>query len=532
MDRLFTYFYPILWILSRLYFQIVNIAFDLVNFVIPKTAVDPLPNDETGHLLLLSATKSAEMIRTGEITSSKLVQDYINRIKQVNPLVNAVVTEMFDEAMEGAEKVDQYLANLNKDGQEFEQTQPLLGIPCTIKDNIKVQGCVSLAGNREFVNNMPNDRDAELVKRLRDAGAIILATTNLPLFGNGWECESVVTGRTSNPYDLRRSPGGSSGGEAALIGSAASLFGIGNDYGGSIRLPSYMCGIFGLKPSKDIVPLDGTITDPTLPNLKRVNVDGTMCRFAEDLGLILKVLVGENIATNTLNLDRTIDLSKIRIFYMEELNTIITETMHSEPRAALREAVRYFENKYAIHGHRMDLPLAHRVFELYCAVVAGDELIAESSASFPQKFGKCIKNVAQFLFRDINMTSMTLEYNVLSTMIFDGPEKFAHFQEKCEKLREQVISLLADDGVLLFPVLPTLAPYHKQIQFTQFNFTYTSLFSALRLPSVACPLGLDPHTGTPLGIQIIGKPHSEALLITVAQELEKGFGGWAQPGTV
>ncbi|KAI1718212.1 amidase domain-containing protein [Ditylenchus destructor] len=426
MDRLFTYFYPIFWLISRLYFRTVNIAFNFVNHFIAKNAVDPIPTDGMGDLLKLSATKSAEMIRKGEITSSKLVQAYVNRIKQVNPQVNAVVTELFEEAIEIAENVDCYLANLDRESDEFKQlsrNKPLLGIPCTIKDNLKVKGCVSLAGNKMFLNNEPNSEDAVLVKRLRDAGAIPLATTNLPCFANGSEAHNVVTGRSRNPYDLRRSPGGSSGGESALIASAASLFGIGNDVGGSIRLPCYMCGIFGLKPSMDIVPVEGTILDPNSLTCARVNVNGPMCRYAEDLGLVLRALVGEEFATSTLNINRRIDTNNIKIFYMEELNNILAESMHPEPRAALRKAIGYCENKCGICAHRIDLPMAHRVFELFCAIVVSDDRLTGKTKSLLRRSALCIQKLGRYLLSGLDMAPIRLEFDLLSTMILDGPEK-------------------------------------------------------------------------------------------------------------
>ncbi|KAI1720959.1 amidase domain-containing protein [Ditylenchus destructor] len=174
MNWLKDYLCLALKLFARLYFIFINSIFEFVNLFRNRESVPPIPASREGELLLLSATRAAQLIRHGELTSNELVQAYINRIKEVNPLI------MHDSYKQLASK------------------QPLLGVPCTIKDNIKVKGYVTLAGNKKFLENQPNEEDAGIVKKLRDAGAIILATTNLPRLANGWEATNAVTGRTRN----------------------------------------------------------------------------------------------------------------------------------------------------------------------------------------------------------------------------------------------------------------------------------------------------------------------------------------------
>lgn len=164
---------------------------------------------------------------------------YIRRIQYVDNILNAVVQENFDSAVKTAKSVDEYLEYLNPHSEEYKQlekTKPLLGVPFTCKDSIRVRGLQTVCGIPVLVNSPPNEEDADVVKLLRDAGAIHLLTSNVPEAGLWWETSNQIQGRTRNPYDMRLSAGGSSGGEAALIAAAGSVIGIGSDFGGRLDL--------------------------------------------------------------------------------------------------------------------------------------------------------------------------------------------------------------------------------------------------------------------------------------------------------
>ncbi|KAM3720282.1 Fatty-acid amide hydrolase [Dirofilaria immitis] len=274
------------------------------------------------ELLMISATRAAEMIRNGEITSLSLVEAYIKRIREVNGTINAVVQMNFKEALLKAQETDEMLQSLNQDSEEFRSLgsrKPLLGVPFTLKDSIEANGLYCTIGI-SYRKKSVSDEDAIVVQRMKNAGAILLAVTNVPEVCMWWESMNVVYGRTKNPYDSRRISGGSSGGEAALISAAGSVIGIGSDIAGSIRMPCYFNGIFGLKPTPGMIPLKGHLPHMDGYRTEKMLLIGPMCRYAEDLSLLLKIFAGCE-GRNLLQLDTPCNMKKIRIFYMEGLKT-------------------------------------------------------------------------------------------------------------------------------------------------------------------------------------------------------------------
>ncbi|VDK65925.1 unnamed protein product, partial [Onchocerca ochengi] len=301
---------------------------------------------------MISATRAAQMIRNGEVTSLSLVEAYIKRIKEVNGIINAVVQMNFKEALLKAQKTDEMLRNLDRESEEFKSLavrKPLLGVPFTLKDSIEVDGLYCTVGISYRKMSVSN-KDAVVVQRMKDAGAILLAVTNVPEVCMWWESVNVVFGRTKNPYDNRRISGGSSGGEAAIISAAGSVIGIGSDIAGSIRMPCYFNGVFGLKPTPGIIPLEGHLPHLNGYRTEKMLLIGPICRYAEDLSLLLKVFVGSE-GTNLLQLDTPCNMKKIRVFYIEGLKTPL--------------AVRYFEIKYDLCAIRIDPPLIHYAFEFF-----------------------------------------------------------------------------------------------------------------------------------------------------------------------
>ena len=189
----------------------------------------------------------AQAIRNREVSSEEVVQACLDRIDRVNGALNAVVQIQHEAAVARAREADAALAR-------GENWGALHGVPMTIKDSLDTAGVISTGGTKGREAFVP-DRDATVVSRVRGAGAILLGKTNTPEFTLSFETSNLVYGLTNNPFDLERSPGGSSGGAAAIIAAGGSPFDIGSDYGGSIRLPSHFCGIAGIKPSAGRVPL-------------------------------------------------------------------------------------------------------------------------------------------------------------------------------------------------------------------------------------------------------------------------------------
>ncbi|MRR14316.1 amidase, partial [archaeon] len=195
-------------------------------------------------LVFLSASDLAGMIRSGRVTSSEVVEAYLEQIEKHNPGLNAIVTLDAQGARKRAHEADEALAR-------GEVWGPLHGIPVTIKDNYAVSGMKTTSSLPSLSGYVPH-YDATVVKKLKDAGAVILGKTNLPPMGMDLQTRSPVFGVTNNPWDLGRTTGGSSGGDAAAVAAGLTALGIGNDIGGSIRIPSHFCGIYGIKPTENL----------------------------------------------------------------------------------------------------------------------------------------------------------------------------------------------------------------------------------------------------------------------------------------
>jgi amidase len=232
-----------------------------------------------------SATELAAAIRKGSLSSRDLLDCYLDRIERLGGPVNAVVTIDAERARADAARADDEAARGNWRG-------PLHGLPITIKDAIEVGGMRSTGGAVELRDHVPA-ADAPAVARLRDAGAIVFGKTNVPRWSGELQTFNEIFGTTNNPWALDRIPGGSSGGAAAAVASGFTSFEVGTDIGGSVRMPSHLCGVFGLKPSFGVVPqrgyldhVGGGLTDAD------INVFGPIARSADDLDLLLSVLAG------------------------------------------------------------------------------------------------------------------------------------------------------------------------------------------------------------------------------------------------
>jgi fatty acid amide hydrolase len=231
----------------------------------------------------ISSTEIAQKIKAGEITSKEVVEAHIRRIEDVNPNLNALVIPLFDEALAQAEAADKQQVN-------GEPLGLLHGVPVTIKEQFHVAGTQTTLGLENQVGNIASE-DGPLVSRLRKAGAIILGKTNVPQMLVYHETDNSVYGRTNNPWNLERTPGGSSGGEAALIASGGSSLGLGGDYGGSIRIPSHFCGINGLKPTSGRLTNDDNPAHILATGQEAIIAqNGPMARTVDDLVLAMKVL--------------------------------------------------------------------------------------------------------------------------------------------------------------------------------------------------------------------------------------------------
>ena len=239
-----------------------------------KTAVD---------FTILSATELAAGIAKYEFTATQVVEAYIKRIEQVNPPLNAIVVPLFEQARQEAHDADQKLA-------QGQNVGPLHGVPITIKESFHVKGTPSTLGVTTLAFHRAT-QDSILVERLRGAGAIVLGKTNVPQLLLYNETDNPLYGRTNNPWNLERSCGGSSGGEAAIVAAGGSALGLGSDIGGSLRTPALACGINSLKPTSGRLSGSGTADINIWPGLEGIiNQYGPMARSVADLKLAMSIL--------------------------------------------------------------------------------------------------------------------------------------------------------------------------------------------------------------------------------------------------
>src|ERR1700723_2682772 len=234
-------------------------------------------------LTFLPAVSMAEKIRKKEISPAELIDAHLTRIDKLNPKLNAFIHVDAERAREAARDATSTVLNKTALG-------PLHGVPLSIKSSLSVEGLRCEAGSRLHAGLVAR-RDAVLVTRLRKAGAIILGVTNTPELLMAWETDNLLYGRTNNPWDLERTPGGSSGGEAAAIAAGMSAGGVGSDGGGSIRVPAHFSGICGLKPTPGRIPITGHFPVPEGP-FASIGVVGPMARTVADLKLLFEMMQG------------------------------------------------------------------------------------------------------------------------------------------------------------------------------------------------------------------------------------------------
>ncbi|KDR24070.1 fatty-acid amide hydrolase 2-like isoform X2 [Zootermopsis nevadensis] len=473
-------------------------------------------------LLMESAVSLAERIRNKEVSAEVVVQGFINRICEVNPLINSVVDERYEVALQEARDADTFLASTTLTVDELKLQKPFLGVPFSTKDSTAVKGMhhtLGLVSRR----NVKATEDADVVILLKKAGGILVAVTNIPEYNLWCESRNNVYGQTLNPYNTTRTVGGSSGGEASIIAVSGSPMGIGTDIGGSIRMPAFYCGIFGHKPTTGLTPLKGLTKRTGLEETTMVTA-GPLCRYAQDLLPLLKVLVGNNISQ--LQLEAEVSLNDIQFFYMEESGDLRSSSVSEEMRQALQRAVSHFQDlsktpvqKVKFSGMRYSFKLwrywmTREPFDFSKELADG-----KGTVSVWKELPKKLLGQSDFTFAAI--------MNLINRDILPQ-ENPVWAESTTEHLLSEILGKLGDNGVLLYPSHPFPAVYHYSSLLRPFNFGYWAVFNVLKLPVTQVPMGLCKD-GLPLGIQVVAAPYKDHLCIAVAKELQKAFGGWVPP---
>lgn len=470
--------------------------------------------------LLISATQMANALRAGTTTSRALVEAHIARIEAVNPQINAIVQKRYALALAEADAADRRL----RETADKSSLPPLLGVPCTLKENFALKGFPQVSGLVARRNAIA-DHDAPTVARLRAAGAIPLGCSNTPELCMWMETNNRVYGRTGNPYDPGRTAGGSSGGEGSIIGSGGSPFGLGADVGGSIRFPAFFNGVFGHKPTPGIVPNTDQVPPPE-GEMNRNCVTGPIARRAEDLWPLLNILAGPDgkdpvcVAGTLTGNPAEVRLDQLRILSLPDNGS---RRVAGDLQAAQQRAADWL-GAQGRGVSTVQLPKLRRSFEIWSALM---------QLAHPQPFavqlgqGRRIRVLWEFIKWCFGKSAHTFPSLVLA-LVESLPMPHRYFARKGQQLREELISAIGKDGVLLYPPYTRAAPRHNRPLATPFDFAYCGIFNVLGFPVTQVPLGLNAR-GLPLGVQVVGVPGNDAVTIAVAQALEKQFGGWVPP---
>jgi Asp-tRNA(Asn)/Glu-tRNA(Gln) amidotransferase A subunit family amidase len=467
-----------------------------------------------GDVTRLSALAMAELVRRREISPIELIEAHLARIEKLNPKLNAFVHVDRERARRDARAAEwavEHEAGLGA----------LNGVPISIKSSIDVAGFRCEAGTNLRKGYIPN-RDATLVSRLRAAGAIVLGVTNCPELLMAWETDNILYGRTNNPWDLSRTAGGSSGGEAAAIAACCSAAGVGSDGGGSVRVPAHFTGICGLKPTPGRIPATGHFPNSVGP-FALLGVVGPMARTVADVQALFEIMQGPDegdpyaapvpLRKHSLEEIRTVGIA----YFEDDGRTPIT----AATRAAVRSAALALEQAgFNVTRFRPDgLDLARELWWKFFGI-AGAMLLGPMMAGHEPELSPMLREFAGWTAASPPHTAPSL----LDAWI------------QRDTLRTQVLSQMKETPILLCPVAAVPAFRHgersweivgKTVKYLD-AWSYCQWFNLLGMPAAVVPVGPSPE-GLPIGVQIVGLPWQEELVLEVAKLIEKGCGGWREP---
>eukprot|EP01080_Neovahlkampfia_damariscottae_P009568 gene9568-1771_t len=496
LGKLFLYFFFCRW---NLIYQKTKHKTNYVNL----TEVDPV--------LKLSGNEMAKMIKEKKISSYELVKKHIFHLKMINPLLNAIVEDRFYEARKEAIECDKILEKI----EDTSDLPPLFGVPITIKESFAVKG-MSHSSGIYTRKDIKASKNAVVVERLFKAGAIPLCVTNTSEGCFWMECSNHVSGITNNPFNTKMTPGGSSGGEAAIVSGCGAPFGIGSDVGGSIRMPAYFCGVFGHKPSSKLIPNLGHYPQH-FNEQDTFSTSGPIARRAEDLWTVLSIIADKELSPTP----SSVDVSKLRILNVERIDRVLLRNVSKELVKTQSNVVDHLKSIGCLYDPSKPQDLDYALEIWSCMMHIAD------SPSYHELIGKpfVIWEILKWIFNLSYHTFPGLTACYIEQLPLLSKTVTNHFCEKGNTLRNELNDLLADDGVLIFPSHPVSAPKHNSAKFIPVRWCYTAIFNALELPVTQVPIGVGKN-GMPLGVQIVAAHGNDHLTIAVAQELEKKFGGW------
>lgn len=466
----------------------------------------------TNDLTSLSATEMAERIRRKQCSPLELLQAHLARIERLNPRLNAFVALRAEQVLEEARAAEAALGRT--------PSPPLLGVPVTIKSAIDVAGLRCETGMPLRAGTVAPS-DAPLVARLKAAGALVLGNTNVAECLMAYETDNPLYGRTCNPWDLARTPGGSSGGEAAAIAAGCSAAGIGSDGGGSIRVPAHFCGLCGLKPTPGRIPWTGHVPPVTGP-FALIGVVGPMARTVADLRALFEATAGldwTDAAAVPLPVRQVTreEAQRLRVGFFEDDGRI---PVTPETRAAVRTAAEALARAglavapFSPQGLEEARRLWGVFFAEACLLVLGPMMNGGE--------------------RELPILKEYLLQNGAAPPV--TAQSFLQAQLDRDTVRAQFLAQMEEFPVFLCPVAAVPAFSHGErswrIDGREVGYldamSYTQWFNLLGLPAAVVPVGRSPQ-GLPIGVQVVGRPFEDEIVLAVAREIERECGGWQPP---
>lgn len=465
-------------------------------------------NELTGQSLV----QLAGLIRRRDVSPVEVVEAHLRRIELLNPRLNAIVT-LAPDALDRAREAEEAL-------MRGETTGPLHGVPLTVKDTIETRALRTTGGSRRYASYLPS-KDAEAVARLRAAGAIIIGKTNVAEMAAAYDTENPLFGPSHNPYDPKRTTGGSSGGEAAAIAACLSAGGLGSDLMGSIRVPAHFCGIAGLKPTTGRVPGGGHLPQSSGPASLGA-VIGPMARHLADLLTLFHVIAGfderEAVSAPAPLAQGEIDLRGMSVaWHAFDGATPVTK----ETRGAVEKAAQALEEAgLSVREERP--PGVERGGDLWTKLFARAALVEMLE-----------------VYRGHVEEAGTFVRYLLDSSADAAPQAFDEYARawlERDHLRFELAEWMKGTPLIIAPV-GAMPAYEKGARKVSVEgqtlsifraFTYAQTYNVFGLPAVTVSVGRT-HEGLPVGVQIIGRPFAEEMILAAARAIEERLGGWQPP---
>lgn len=477
-------------------------------------------NKNGGCMIFDSAFNHARNIQSGQVSSLELTQSYFSQIDRHNPAVNAIVISNKEAALAQARQVDA------SSPSSSQSDQPLRGVPVTVKEAFAMRGMPLTVNTPQLKDYVPQE-DSILVQRLYDAGAIVLGKTNVPLMLSDSQTFGPLYPTCNNPYDLSRTPGGSTGGGAAAVAAGMTTFEIGSDIGGSIRNPSHYCGLFGLKPTFNGHQQDGHV--PPMPfnktGFSAMNSTGPLARCMDDIELAYQVCYAPRwdyqkyLPIKTPGVPKS-NLSEYRIAWFDEIHGMpCTE----DTRQALARVVKHLEGLGAkVTRIQLDKQLTQRIYETWAALfgfVVGQDFNWAVRQLLKMKFMKDVSGSRLDVKKQL-MRGLSLKFRHFSAALREQQECTAEFSRYFDDYDFVLSPCSAGPAFKHNPKHQPMQVNGEQLHYSDYCFAFVMPYNAMGNPVLCFPSGLNAE-GLPIGLQLAAPHHQEAQLIHFGKLLEQ-----------